>query len=108
MKTLKNLGFRDVFMEAIIMEEVLKFIDILKSKHLNKKTCFDDIFFLHLLNIVWSIAAGMYSFCLFVCFFPKPNLHFYTDVFFPCIVGAGFQVENLIWKMKTYWNLPKR
>lgn len=58
MKTMRNLGFRDVFMEAIIMQEVTKFIDIIKTKHLNKKTCFDDIFFLHLLNIVWGIISG--------------------------------------------------
>lgn len=58
MKTLRSLGFRDVFMEAIIMAEVEKMIANLKLNNNNKKTLFDDLFFLYLLNIVWSIAAG--------------------------------------------------
>lgn len=58
MKTMRQLGFRDVFMEAIIMEEVEKMSERLKVNFDRKIVNMDDIFMNHLLNIIWGVSTG--------------------------------------------------
>ena len=59
MKTMRQLGFRDVFMEAIIMEEVEKMSERLKANFDRKVVNMDDIFMNHLLNIIWGVSTGV-------------------------------------------------